>query len=64
MHGRGVGGMGRQAGWRAGSHLGEDVSRIGGSRGQRGEEGGLARRLDGVDHPQLRVFQVGLGGRC
>ena len=59
MHGRGWGARDARPGWRAGSHLGEDVSRIGGGRGQRGEEGGLARRLDGVDHPQLRVFQVG-----
>lgn len=44
---------------RAGSHLGEDVSCIGGGRGQGGEEGGLARRLNGMGHPQLRVFQVG-----
>lgn len=41
------------------SHLGENISCIGGSCGQGGEEGGLARRLDGVDHPQLWVFQVG-----
>lgn len=40
------------------SHLGEDVGRIGGGSGQRGEEGGFACRLDGVDHPQLGVFQV------
>ena len=48
-----------RSGGRAGSHLGEDVSCVGGSRGQGREEGGLARRLDGMDHPQLRVFQVG-----
>ena len=59
MHGQGWGAGDARPGWRAGSHLGEDVSRIGGSRGQRGEEGGLACRLDGVNHPQLRVFQVG-----
>ena len=59
MHGQGWGTGDARPGWRAGSHLGEDVSRIGGGRGQRGEEGGLACRLDGVNHPQLRVFQVG-----
>lgn len=41
------------------SHLGEDVGRISGGGGQRGEEGGFACSLDGVDHPQLGVFQVG-----
>lgn len=41
------------------SHLGEDVGRISGGGGQRGEEGGFACGLDGVDHPQLGVFQVG-----
>lgn len=41
------------------SHLGEDISCIGSGRGQGGEEGGLACRLDGVDHPQLWVFEVG-----
>lgn len=41
------------------SHLGEDVGRISCGGGQRGEEGGFACRLDGVDHPQLGVFQVG-----
>lgn len=41
------------------SHLGEDVGRVGSGSGQRGEEGGLACRLDGVDHPHLGVFQVG-----
>lgn len=41
------------------SHLGEDVGSIGSGSGQRGEEGGLACRLDGMDHPQLGVFQVG-----
>lgn len=40
-------------------HLGEDVSCIGGGRGQGGEEGGFSCRLDGVDHPKLWVFQVG-----
>lgn len=45
--------------WRAGPHLGEDVSCVGGCRGQGGEEGGLACSLDGVDHAQLWVFQVG-----
>lgn len=48
-----------QDGDRVVSHLGEDISCIGGGCGQGGEEGGLACRLDGVDHPQLRVFQVG-----
>lgn len=46
-------------GQRAVSHLGEDIGCVGGSRGQGGEEGGLAGRLDGVDHPKLWVFQVG-----
>lgn len=41
------------------SNLGEDVGGVGGGSGQRGEEGGLACRLDGVDHSQLGVFQVG-----
>lgn len=41
------------------SHLGEDVGCIGSGRGQRGEEGGLACCLDGVDHSQLGVLQVG-----
>ena len=59
MHGWGWGAGDARPGWRAGSHLGEDVSRVGSGRGQRGEEGGLARRLDGVDHPQLGIFQVG-----
>lgn len=55
-----TGGMERPGkGQRAVSHLGEDISCVGGGRGQGGEEGGLARRLDGVDHPQLSVFQVG-----
>lgn len=56
MHGRN---REARAGQRAGSHLGEDVGCVGGGRGQGGEEGGLACRLDGVDHPQLWVFQVG-----
>ena len=46
-------------GTKAVSHLGEDISCIGSGCGQGGEEGGLACRLDGVDHPQLWVFQVG-----
>lgn len=41
------------------SNLGEDVGCIGRGSGQRGEEGGLACRLDRVDHPQLGIFQVG-----
>lgn len=41
------------------SHLGKDVGCIGSGSGQRGEEGGLACCLDGVDHAQLGVFQVG-----
>lgn len=41
------------------SYLGEDVGCVGSCRGQRGEEGGLACSLDGVDHPQLGVLQVG-----
>lgn len=53
----GMGSLGQ--GQKAVSHLGEDVGCVGGGRGQGGEEGGLARRLDGVDHPQLRVLQVG-----
>lgn len=47
-----MGGMERPGqGQRALSHLGEDICCVGGGRGQGGEEGGLARRLDGVDHP-------------
>lgn len=46
-------------GWTVAPHLGEDVSCVGGGRGQGGEEGGFSRRLDGVDHPKLWVFQVG-----
>lgn len=55
-----IGGMERPGqGQRALSHLGKDISCVGGGRGQGGEERGLACRLDGVDHPQLWVFKVG-----
>lgn len=55
--------MDGREGWGRGQrvvpHLGEDVGCVGSGRGQGGEEGGLACRLDGVDHAELRVLQVG-----